>query len=56
MHPAGECPEPDEKEVDPWATTDESSDSDLPDLEDDDDDGGEETVEEWFWRTQRIQF
>ena len=54
-HPAGECPEPDQEDsdVDPWATTDEGTDSDLPDLEDDGE-GGEETVEDWFWRNHRI--
>ena len=56
MHPVGHCPDKDPEEVDPWATTDESEDSETDLVSDRASNGGEETVEEWFWRTQRIRF
>ena len=56
LHQAGQCPDPEEEEVDPWETTDESADSETDLISDHEEDGREETVEEWFWRTQRIHF
>ena len=56
IHQIGHCPDPEEEEIDPWETTDESADSETDLVNDHEDKGGEETVEEWFWSVQRIRF
>ena len=58
-HPANECPKPAEltdSDVSPWETTDEDTDSDMPDLDESDDGPDEETMEDWFWQNKRIKF
>ena len=57
-HPSNECPGPavlTDSDVSPWETTDEDTDSDMPDLEEGNG-PDEETMEDWLWHNNRTQY